>query len=368
MRLAGTYHPIEYILLRLEDFFPTLENVGAIYLLDEKLNFIVNGDLQEIAVFDHVNLQKIRSKRSFTSDWTASPYLLDSPIYSKQNSLYDEQKNTTLLIYLPSDKRDLCDVLILTFPRNQVMKGTSDVFSGISTAEKSLIAVFTLNVVKSEFHRVNGERKIVDGFSNIQKSQLHKMDQLSLGLEETKRLYLNSLRVLIHEFFDKLSKEYSCSFIPTNDLIEKVGQLQMGIDAIYSNLRSAAELGYHLLFGEREIKIPASYFTLKDVPRYSDGNKNQLVDVDKTVHLLDRYENAAEALQKLDLSINGKNVAKQLNPPVTPPAISDAVKKNEKRIRFLLNQYGDKWLLIRKFLKPIERLDDSNHNGIQLAM
>ena len=61
-------------------------------------------------------------------------------------------------------------------------------------------------------------------------------------------------------------------------------------------------------------------------------------------------------------------MAKQLDPPVTPPAITDAVKKNEKRIRFLLNQYGDKWPLIRRFLKPIERLDDSNQNGVKLAM
>ena len=368
MRLAGTYHPIEYILLRLEDFFPTLENVGAIYLSEEELNYVINGDKQEIEVFDQVNLQKIRSKRSFAFDWTVSPNLLDTPVYSKQNSLYDEEKNTTLLIYLPSEKRDLCDVLMLTFPRNQVMKGTTDVFSSISTAEKSLIAVFVLNVVKSEFLRIRAERKIVDGFSHIQKSQLQKMDQLSLTLDETKRLYLNSLRVLIHEYFDKLSKEYSCSFIPTNDLIEKVGQLQMGIDDIYSNLRAAAELGYHLLFGEREIKIPASYLTLKDVPRHSDRTKNQVADVDKTLHLLDRYENAAEVLKSINQSINGKNVAKQLDPPVTPPAITDAVKKNEKRIRFLLNQYGDKWPLIRRFLKPIERLDDSNQNGVKLAM
>lgn len=366
MRLAGTYHPIEYILLRLEFFFPTLENVGAIYLSEEELNYIINGDKQEIEVFDQVNLQKIRSKRSFTFDWTASPNLLDTPVYSKQNSLYDEEKNTTLLIYLPSEKRDFCDVLILTFPRNQVMKGTKDVFSGISTAEKSLIATFSLNILKSEYERIQAEKSIIEGFSHVQKRQLQKIDQLNHSLEETKKLYLTSLQILISEYFERLSKEYECTFVPSDDLIEKIAHLQLGIDDIYFNLRSAADLGYHLLFGEQVIKIPASYITSNESQfKQLDIQSNKS---DKVFYLLNRYEFAAEFLRDKSLPINGKNVAKHLDPPVTPPAITDAVKKNEKRIQFLLNQYTEKWPLIRINLKPIERLNDSRQRGNKIAV
>lgn len=368
MRLAGTYHPIEYILLRMDEFFPSLENVGAIYLKSGELNYTINGDAQEIEVFDQVNIQKIRSKRSFTFDWTASPNLLDTPINSKQHSLYDEEKNTTLLIYLPSEKRDLCDVVILTFPKNQVMKATKDVFSGISTTDKSMIAVFALNVIKSEFHRVKAEQKTVVGFSHVQKNQLDKMEQLNLALDESKRLYLSSLRVLIYEYFEKLSNEFACSFIPSNDLIEKVGQLQMGIDDLYTHLRSAAELGYHLLLGEREIIIPSSYLILQSSTQQSNQVKSHDIVADKVFHLLDRYELASTELQSRNQAINGKNVAKQLDPPVTPPAISDAVKKNEKRIRFLLTQYSDKWPLIRKHLKPVERLNDASQTDIKRAI
>lgn len=366
MRLAGTYHPIEYLLLRLEEFFPTLECSGALYLRDDELHFVLNGDEQGIHVIDQVNIQKIRSKRSYSVEWTQSANLLDTPVYSKQNSLYDEEKNTTLLVYLPSEKKDFSDVVILTFPKNQVMKGVDKIFSGLTTTEKSLIATLVFNVLKSEFDRIQIERTLVGGFTHIQKRQLQKMDELAHTLEETKRLYLNSLRVLISEYFVKLSKEYNCTFIASDDLIEKIAQLHQGIEEIYSNLRSAVDLGYHLLFGEKEILIPASYLTVKE----SHSSKQELQSnySDKVLNLLDRYEESAETIQSKSLPINGKNVAKYLDPPVTPPAITDSVKKNEKRIRFLLNQYNEKWPLIRKYLKPIERLNDLNQSGFKKAI
>jgi len=366
MRLAGTYHPIEYLLLRLEDFFPTLLHSGALFTKEDELLFILNGDKQEIAAFDQVTIQKLRTKRKFHFDWTHSPELLDSPVRARQSSLYDEEKNTTLLIYLPSDKRDLCDVIILTFPSNQVMKGMDKVFSGLSTTDKSLLSSFSVNLLKSEFERIESERLLITGFAQVQKAQLMKIDQLDLSLQETRRLYLNSLRILITEYIQKLNTEYTRVFIATDDLIEKLASLQLGINEIYASIRSAVELGFHLLSSEKEILIPSSYLVLNDTNVHAKDNSR--TDSDKVFNLLNRYETSAETVQSKELAINGKNVAKFLDPPVTPPAITDAVKKNEKRIRFLLHQYEDKWQLIRKFLKPIERLDESGSNKMKKAI
>lgn len=363
MRLAGTYHPIEYLLLRLDTFFPTLEKSGALYSSKQQLKFLLNGDVQEIEVFDQVTIQKIRSKRSYSYEWTHSPNLLDEPKYSKQSTLYDEEKNGTLLLYFPSDKRDLCDVLILTFPKNAVMKGTDNVFSGLSTSDKLLISTFSMNVLKSEFERIQEEKYLIEGFARIQKSQNNKIEHLLNTLEETRLQYLSSLRVLVYDNLELLNEEFKCTFIPSNELIDQLAQSQLGVDEINKALRFAAELGYHLHFGEDKITLDSTYIKVNETKRTKKDTAFTVTD--KTFQLLERYEESAEKVQKSDLPINGKNVANYLEPAVTPPAITDAVKKNEKRIRFLLEQYSEKWPLIRKYLKPIERLDLNNHSSVK---
>lgn len=369
MRLAGTYHPIDYILTRLEDFIPSLIHTGAIYSVDQQLLFVLDGDKIIFDALQQVQLQKIRTQRPFTTQWVESHNLLEQSTNSNQKSLYDEEKNTTLLVHLPSSKNDLSDILLLTFPGQLVMKDTDNAFSGMSTSEKSLITNFLLNIVKSEFNRVLAESRLVEGFVDVQKAQLAKRQNLEQTLEETKRLYLNSLKVLIVEYFEKLSSSYDCTFIPSSDLVERIGQLQLGIEDIYYHLQGAAELGYHLMYGEKEITILGSYINER-LSATSRVKSNQDIpgNSDKVYQLLERYEDAAADLQALNSAINGKNVALHLSPPVTPPAITDAVKKNQKRISFLLEQYPEKWRLIRKHLKPIERLDNSYLSDFRKAI
>ena len=69
MRLAGTYHPIDYILTRLEDFIPSLIHTGAIYSVDQQLLFVLDGDKIIFDALQQVQLQKIRTQRPFTTQW-----------------------------------------------------------------------------------------------------------------------------------------------------------------------------------------------------------------------------------------------------------------------------------------------------------
>lgn len=74
--------------------------------------------------------------------------------------------------------------------------------------------------------------------------------------------------------------------------------------------------------------------------------------------LLDKYEASARLAQQNGLAVNGKTIAGHLQPTVSPPAITDALKKNRKAIGQLLGQYPEKWLLLRKYLKPVKELSE----------
>lgn len=81
------------------------------------------------------------------------------------------------------------------------------------------------------------------------------------------------------------------------------------------------------------------------------------IKAEKVNLLLNRYEKAAEMLQSLNLEINGKNIALYLEPPVSPAAITDALKKNRKKIISLLLENPNNWKLIRNNLKSLRDIE-----------
>lgn len=82
-------------------------------------------------------------------------------------------------------------------------------------------------------------------------------------------------------------------------------------------------------------------------------NANQRVEL-----LLDKYEASARAAQQRGYTVNGKTIAEHLQPSISPPAITDALKKNRKAISNLLEQYPERWGLLRKYLKPVKELNE----------
>lgn len=78
---------------------------------------------------------------------------------------------------------------------------------------------------------------------------------------------------------------------------------------------------------------------------------------DKVYDLLERYEEAAQKAMSFGEIINGKVVASYLTPSISPPAVSDSIKKNQQKIQVYLQKFPSKWTLIRKSLKPIRELD-----------
>ena len=82
---------------------------------------------------------------------------------------------------------------------------------------------------------------------------------------------------------------------------------------------------------------------------------------DKIIDLLDKLERAAETIESKGLVVNGKIIAQYLAPPVSPPAITDILKKNIVKIENKLKEFPSKWLLIRKYLKPLRELEFKNY-------
>lgn len=120
----------------------------------------------------------------------------------------------------------------------------------------------------------------------------------------------------------------------------------------------------HALQLAQFIQPGTSFFTL------SAAHLQPVAPIPATIHtplssnqrvelLLDKYETSARLAQQNGFIVNGKTIAEHLQPSISPPAITDALKKNRKAIGQLLEQYPEKWSLLRKYLKPVKELNES---------
>lgn len=96
---------------------------------------------------------------------------------------------------------------------------------------------------------------------------------------------------------------------------------------------------------------PKTPVIIAESPRILSPNQRAIL-------LLDKYEAAARMAQQSGLIVNGKTIAAHMQPSISPPAITDALKKHRKGIALALEESPEKWELLRKYLKPVKELNE----------
>src|SRR5690554_4274954 len=110
MRLAGTYHPIPYLLERITDFLSGVTDVSAIWLDFDKQIYTTN-ETSPLKEYLKVKAQKLRNT-SLNSEWTTSVELFtDQQNKANQLSLADEDALNVLKLYFPSTVDGFKDII-----------------------------------------------------------------------------------------------------------------------------------------------------------------------------------------------------------------------------------------------------------------
>jgi hypothetical protein len=102
-----------------------------------------------------------------------------------------------------------------------------------------------------------------------------------------------------------------------------------------------------------------------------DSSRKKEANIDtrfnRTITLLDRYENAASLVINEKLKLTGNNLGAHLNPPISPAAISDAIRKHASKITYLLTKYPTRWSILRENFTPIQNKLYAKHEFDQKA-
>lgn len=361
MRLAGTYHPIPYLLERIPEFLPGVSVTSAIWL-DYNKQIYTSNEAIPLNDYLKVKAQNIRNTK-LNSEWSNNMELfIDGGKSKSQLTFEDDDALSVLKIYFPSPVDGFKDLILISFPQNVFLKSLNANFKGISAQEKHILSNLLTSVFTAEHERAVNERDFLASVEYINRKKDARIKQLTDDLKSTEQLYSSSIRNIINDFKNKLEKQLNKTFVINNQVIFKLAKERLTIGNIELAIKNAIYLAYNLNVSEESIHITVDHIQLDKIQQFKSKPEPTAATNDgKTATLLDKYEEAAIRASSYGLVINGKNVASQLDPPVTPPAITDAIKKKRTKIAYLLQQYPEKWVNIRKAIRPISILDQSKN-------
>ena len=192
MRLAGTYHPISYLLNKIPLYIPGVEEVNAIWCDKSKG---IQSTLSELPAEgeNKVMFQRWRDQ-SFKSIWLKAfdPFQPGSS-QSKQMSLNDEDDLNTLVISFDSIYDDQQDIIAITFPKKLFLKNFNVSFAGISSQEKLVLSNLLSSILHTEYNQCIQEQSFLKQLSNHSKYNKEKATELEEQLKTTEELYSSAI-------------------------------------------------------------------------------------------------------------------------------------------------------------------------------
>ncbi|MDD2983841.1 MAG: hypothetical protein PHQ74_10680 [Crocinitomicaceae bacterium] len=352
MRFRATYYPLEYIENKLNVLFPNLETVIAISKNEQKLSVSIDKTPLPLKETDSMTVQKWRN-RPGTYSWMCPQDFPWSDLQiqsNKQLELADENRNRMLLLYFISPVDQMKDLLAICFPQNTKFFGLQKELQDFTTDEKMIVGEMLHQLLSSEYYQTIQE---TENLKLLQRFQEKKIQKSVLNSNEH---YEQFFQATCQRAMRKLEAENNVHLELDTESFGFLAQHSRSEKDILQAISKAMELAMLIQpTGNRFLLEMLHFESVIDVsnPISDSQNKDQ-----KVIDLLNRYEEAAFLAQKSGFIVNGKNVARFMSPEISPPAITDALKKNKAKIEKMMPMFPNEWQLIRKSLKPLREIEE----------
>ena len=278
-----------------------------------------------------------------------------------QLSLFDEQQHFVLQlkIIVPTDTGSRSDIFYIYMREDESNFGISRINGVLDTTRKSLLGSMISRFISVFYGSINAISSEIAKFTDVTKEILAQNNAVSNP----------SLKNWIRDWADN----YLLSLAGTSGIILTLSEKaldKLTMHDFYSScmaLNNAASFAMMLHQGEHEIEIKDTYLVINGKETVNQRNQAQSRNipngrVEKIMQLLDNLEQAASYLLSKGEDLTGSAVGQSMDKPITAPAITDYLKKNNKRIMNLLERYPDKWIIIRKQFRPLVNFIEKNRN------
>lgn len=359
--------PFLKCLMLVKDHFSCIEKIVGIYYDTEtnSLNSYSSNHIQEINLGNSFReIQQLRSVDKQPQWFGAADIFFERPNGTHANSgndLFSELDKNILLLRVKS-RGDYQNDLIYVFYNAGESRISQE---NLSTVEKSTVSRLLLasitSILDSESNTYERLNDFIERDEKIVETLNKKKDEI--------RFYEERQLAFANHILETIKSETGTFIFLTDEAQKKIREFKGGLHQIEPELRRAVALvkntspyptnsvelqDYNIYLNHTEenntVVVPVS----KSVGKKSTSPEGQFK---RTIDFLDRLEKAVNTTYNKNEKITGANVGANFSPPISAPAISDALKKHRKRIiQLMLNDYRSNWLMTRNHFRPIQNI------------
>ena len=360
---------IVFLMEKAGELFPGIQKVIGIASIEHRIRiYQLESEtelIEELSYSDNFQqktIEKMRESNRITS-WHAADDLPFSIQAAKQNQkmMFDELSNVVLCIPFVNSSDHKYDQLFIYFNQDFSNFGINLSSTRISTETKNVIAYLCRQSLKLHLENQRStEAEFAESRENIQ-----VLIQRFQHLKEEKNKQVDQVRNRILEFAKRILKDLSKRFGYNAEFTKEAADILQNwngnlwdLSAIIGNAFDfARKLGNQ--HQSPLLRIEDWHLDLNNITSATENEEIAKVSESKylkTYALLERLEEAARRVASDARNLTGSNVGTAMNQPISAAAITDAIKKNQGKIRTLLQQFPDKWKIIRSEFKPITNI------------
>ena len=366
--------PVLFILNLLPSLIPGIDKAIAIYSdpetgsLSSEMISNENGEqrTESFHVSDSVQfLTRLRTDNAPYS-WLRKedlPFEITSKV-KIQLEIFNELNNSILLLRVRNNFDNLNDLFFIYFNQELNNFGTLSTKRILSTDNKTIIANLLRNSILTLLQNQQGDKELFANLGENTRAMIREMNILKDEVEDTKEKYRDGLIRLSNSYLEDLSKARGVKYHLTEAAVRKIRDYPKDIGNLKPVIEQAAHYAemmnlegtanevlisdIHLVFDSKTERVPKAVVTptVSEVP----------AKYNKTFLLLDKLEHAALHVKSRNLLLTGANIGHEFPNPVTPPAITDALKKHKQKILFLFREFPDRWVIIRTEFRPVQNI------------
>jgi hypothetical protein len=281
-----------------------------------------------------------------------------------QLEIFNELNNSILLIRILNTYDSKNDLYFIYFNQDLSNFGTISPNRILSTENKTIIGHILRNTIMAVIRNNNNDKELFATLNENTRAMIKERNVLRDELTITREKYKEGLIRLSSSYLADLFNSNGVIYRLSDDAMKKIREYAGDIGNLKPIIAKAARFAETMNLEGTTGEVLIADFHLvvdeKNDPRQKESISEPVGDVpvkySKTFLLLDKLENAALHVKSKNLLLTGANIGLEFPTPVTPPAITDALKKHKQKILFLFQEYPGRWATIRTEFRPVQNI------------
>jgi hypothetical protein len=231
-----------------------------------------------------------------------------------------------------------------------------------SKENREIIAQLTHNSIKTFAENQKKDLQVLGYIRQSMESMAWQHSTGEKGKSGEIRLLEKMIVEMASEYLINIGREQNLQLALSPNAREKIAAFRGSPPTLREMLYQAASLAANFQMSndsERKIIIEDwQLLSVKEKEEEISQGSTPLIQhrYIKTYQLLDRLEDAVKTVLDSRQSVTGVNVGKSMETPISAPAISDAMKKHRSKIVSLMQQFPERWSLLRNHFKPVQNI------------